>query len=505
MLTMTRELRAAVYAAVSSGPQAAQDKVSIDVQLTQGRAVAERAGAVLVAELVVPGQSRSIDLWEDAIHPERGIPAFRELRDLLDARAIDVLIFLNWSRLARTESLGAAIRAKCKRAGVQMYDISNPPRQFGVAEYNQGRSIIDAVLTINAEAEVTELKRRHETGMKGRTLAGRTPGGLPVWGYIKRWEVKKNDDDRTVGKPVEVIELDPVAAPWVRQIFQWYVDGASGITIAQRLNDAGVRRTRGGMWNNGKVYRLLDRVWRYAGYSEINRLGEREYVIARGNWEPIISEALAREVVAQRAQREIDKGWTEAPYVLSGVVVCGHCGRRMHVQANRRPLTGQHQMELICPSNHRNRLRSYRRALAAVRQWIQNMPDEFNVEDVDNTTPIVVEIGRLSQSGQNLVAARQRASDAYIMGLIDLPEFQRKCQELDGRILDIQKQIAGLTAQLDENMEQGTRTDKLQEIKQNGLYWLEQAGPEANNWMRRHIQVTTDPEDRKRFRVQDVF
>lgn len=496
---MTKELRCAVYAAVSSGPQAAQDKVSIDVQLSQGKAVAERAGAVLVAELIVPGQSRSIDLWEDAIHPERGIPAFRALADLLDARAIDVLIFLNWSRLARTESLGAAIRAKCRRAGVQMYDISNPPRQFGVPEYNQGRSIIDSILTINAEAEVNELKRRHETGMKGRTLAGRTPGGIPVWGYVKRWEAREK------GPPVEVIEIDPKAAPWVQQIFQWYVDGASGETIAQRLNDAGIRRTRGGAWNNGKVYRLLDRVWRYAGYSEINRLGEREYVIARGNWEPIISETMARQVVDLRKTRELDKGWTEAPYVLSGVVVCGHCGRRMHVQNNPRPGTHRRQMELVCPSNHHNRLRSYRRVLAAVRAWIENMPDEFDVEDEDNTTPIVMEIGRLSQAAQNLVAARQRASDAYIMGLIDLVEFQRKCEELDARILDLQAQIARLSKQLDESMELGTRADRLQEIKERGLYWLQQTGPEANTWMRRHIQVTTDPEDRRRFIVQDIF
>lgn len=52
--------RVAIWAAVSSLPQA--KKVSLEDQLAQGRAHAERHNATVVAELVVPGESRGKSL-----------------------------------------------------------------------------------------------------------------------------------------------------------------------------------------------------------------------------------------------------------------------------------------------------------------------------------------------------------------------------------------------------------------------------------------------------------
>ena len=88
------------WAAVSSLPQA--KKVSIDDQLAENRQHAERHDGQVVAELVVPGESRSIVLFEDAC---RRIDAYAELKRLIDGRAFDVLVYLDRSRLGRKASL----------------------------------------------------------------------------------------------------------------------------------------------------------------------------------------------------------------------------------------------------------------------------------------------------------------------------------------------------------------------------------------------------------------
>lgn len=82
--------RVAIWAAVSSLPQA--KKVSLDDQLASGRSHAALHNASVVAELVVPGESRDIVLFEEAC---RRIGAYETLKGLIDNRTIDVLIYLD--------------------------------------------------------------------------------------------------------------------------------------------------------------------------------------------------------------------------------------------------------------------------------------------------------------------------------------------------------------------------------------------------------------------------
>jgi hypothetical protein len=59
-------LRWVSWAAVSSQPQAAADKVSIPEQLRLNAEHVAKHGGAVVAELVIPGESRDIDTWEEA-------------------------------------------------------------------------------------------------------------------------------------------------------------------------------------------------------------------------------------------------------------------------------------------------------------------------------------------------------------------------------------------------------------------------------------------------------
>ena len=105
--------RVAIWAAVSSLPQA--KKVSLEDQLRVGRDHAAQHNAQVVAELVVPGESRDIVLFEEAC---RRIAAYEQLQGLINAKAIDVLVYLDRSRLGRTAALSMAVVELCKSAGI---------------------------------------------------------------------------------------------------------------------------------------------------------------------------------------------------------------------------------------------------------------------------------------------------------------------------------------------------------------------------------------------------
>src|SRR5690606_34972617 len=105
------------WAAVSSLPQA--QKISLDDQLAVNRQHIEKHDGILIAELVVPGESRDIVLFEEAAAK---MDAYAQLKALLDAKAFDVLICLNRSRLGRTLALAETVAELCRRAGVFVYE-----------------------------------------------------------------------------------------------------------------------------------------------------------------------------------------------------------------------------------------------------------------------------------------------------------------------------------------------------------------------------------------------
>mgnify|MGYP001016390135 FL=1 len=92
--------RAISWVAVSSKPQF--EKESPDEQRKENRVAADRIGAEIVAVLEVPGQSREYMEYTEA---EANIGAYRQLREMLKAGAVDLLIARDMSRLGRRSAL----------------------------------------------------------------------------------------------------------------------------------------------------------------------------------------------------------------------------------------------------------------------------------------------------------------------------------------------------------------------------------------------------------------
>lgn len=157
------------WAAVSSLPQA--QKISLQDQLATNRQHIALHEGTVVAELVVPGESRNIVLFEDAA---RRMEAYAQLKTLIDQRAFDVLVYLDRSRLGRKASLSMAVVELCHEAGIATYETENPPSSLDVDDSHDDM-LLGAIKSVGAQREIAKLKQRHRTGMIGRVQDGKFP------------------------------------------------------------------------------------------------------------------------------------------------------------------------------------------------------------------------------------------------------------------------------------------------------------------------------------------
>ena len=146
---------------------------------------------------------------------------------------------------------------------------------------------------------------------------GRIPPGQPPFGY------------RKIDKTFEIHEAE---ASIIRTIFRRYNEGASQYRIVRELNEAGHLKN-GKPWRATNIGRTLDSAT-YAAF----RLLDDELI--PGTWEPIVDRDLWKRLVDKRRLAPLQiprqRGHKKPKQLLSGLIVCGNCGRRAYHLRRRR-------------------------------------------------------------------------------------------------------------------------------------------------------------------------
>lgn len=484
----TRPLRWVSWAAVSSQPQATPDKISIPLQLEQNRLAAEKHGGEIVAELVIPGESRSIDTWEEAC--ER-IDAYAQLAELLNARAFDVLVYYDASRLARTASVGFTIRQLCLRRKIALYPTTSPPAEL-VSRWRHDQAVVDAFQSIGAQDEVAKLVERKRVGMVGKIKRGEMPTKAP-YGYRRVF-----DPDGA-----KRIVIDETQAAAVRAIFRHFVEGMPYQTIANRLNDMGsLPPRRAGGWDNIAVYNITLNVWVYAGYAEFNRRSVHgdPYVRARGQWVPILDEETVKAAELEREQRAINRNIVHAPHRLSSICRCASCGGTLTVTVH-----GWHAHQ---EGGNPARIYEYVRCVAhtpvvqvrsdAVIAYIDKEIRALAHADLyalansaaDPLEDLRIEATESEAAAARLAQSMRRADDAYVAGLMDEERYREQVERLRAQADATRRQIEALYTQMADIEEAGPRLQRLTDVRDNGLTRLHNPDKAAaNRWLRHHVMV----------------
>ena len=161
-----------------------------------------------------------------------------------------------------------------------------------------------------AQMELDGMKERMSMGVRARLKAGKANTGQNSYGYMR------------VGEKIHIVEEE---ARWVRQVFEWYIQGIPLLQIRKRLISAnapqkGSSIPRRIQWARSSVQTILKSVEEYAyGFKLHSRSGETYQILI----EPILDIPTYEVFIKMRAENQTHPSQRiQYDYLLSGHLKC---------------------------------------------------------------------------------------------------------------------------------------------------------------------------------------
>jgi site-specific DNA recombinase len=217
-------------------------------------------------------------------------------------------------------------------------------------------------------------------------------------------------------------QLDPIEAPIVRQMGEWFIHGFSYREIAWRLNEQGIFTRAGSPWYVGTIRQFM----KAERFAAIRLQGDKLY---DGTWPSIFNKDEWAEIQAEVLTRKSNYG--DRPkakkYLLTGLLKCA-CGGYLRGMTKRdapdRPLRRTYQ----CPTSSETERRMNTCAAMCVdadsiehylRETILTQLETPAFADVVGTNTVDKDrIAELRQELVSLNARRDQILDDYIDGTL---------------------------------------------------------------------------------------
>lgn len=361
----TDRLRIVVWCAVSSDTQAEDDKASLPDQERAGREWAQANGGLLLDVLRWDGYSR----WEsDPIsaleeYAREGRMEYHRLREMWQARALDVLWCANHSRLGRSFTMQSWVIENVIRSGARIYRAA-------------GGWITDTdypmQVAMGGFATTTEMERlRHgiRIGLDKRLQLGRPLGSSAIWSHRqvrddkgRVYTLSVDEDKRDVLERAADLILEGL--PWAKlemELYSRYGYGRGGKPYAFQMFytlfyhpvfHGHVARN----FNASAAERTIARRWVVDPYAPV----PEGIQVVRDAMPPVFT-GQRGEAIRQELLRRIDNGKGRAAHInpdtqkrrssmFSGLLVCV-CGYR-RAYRKRKPT---HRATYACESVQRRK------------------------------------------------------------------------------------------------------------------------------------------------------
>lgn len=513
--------RCVIFAAVSTKPQAGEEKDSIPTQIARARALIERREWQEVHDpLIAPGHTRSIS-W---LHEARDeVPAIADLIELAHSGQIDLVICRDYDRLARKRALLAQISEFLRQRRVQIYALDKPVEpatsfsNYRDDGYNTA-ALIEAMSGVASEEEVSRIVRRRKFGMNAVMRRGKWKVSERVtpFGYTR---LVANDQGETVRLDVPVPVDEEVSL--IKRVEGLYLDGYSYGRIADLLNSEGIPSPRGSVWQRQVIKGLLRNefycgliLWGYTRGDKVfdpdkgsfvgrdvraplvanllDRTGylpnvfdlmeypeecERDQiVIAEGKHEPIRTQRRQKELYAEMAKRRRMGGRAASTtgfcYLFTGLLKCADCGfafcgRHQEYKGNTSVYYYCSGARYGVPCDNCLYIREDRlyEAVMGVLLDILKKPEvadaylsQKNAVDHD---VLRTERDRLKGALSGLDHKRKRWDDAYETAVIDLATYQKRIAGLVDQREDIAYELGRVERQLAKSVEGHRRREEI--------------------------------------------
>ncbi len=294
--------RAAVYSRVSTAEQAEDDKASLNEQERRCREYCQEKGYDVTVSYQDIGSGTT-----------RKRPRFLEMLKDARLRQFDVIIAWKTDRLARGIYPCSALMEAIEDTGVTIETVAEL--------FDRTTFEIRAVL---GRIEVENIIQRTTMGREAKMRAGHHHVKA-AYGY---------DYDLKTHRWV----INEVEAKWVKQIFDWYVEGIASSKIARRLNTACLPtklHSRLG-WAEKTVSELVNQEF-YAGRYYRNTGQHTKKPNPSEKWILTPMPAIITEEVWQASRTRRTKNTVRSPrnsrrpYLTEYLLQCEECGTRFHV------------------------------------------------------------------------------------------------------------------------------------------------------------------------------
>lgn len=346
MLATTLTKQAFIYCRVSGRAQVTEGN-GLDSQEDVCRAYAKQHGYEVIR---VFQEVKSGAYWRDR-------PALLEMLDLVRARAIDVVILSELSRLSRNNAHVAVLMDEARHHDVKFL--------FNDEVFEDGAV---GQLILNAKGFAAEIERERIAMRTQAGLERRVNQGMMRATRFAPYGYKWSGED---GKKTTFL-IVPEEADVLRGVYEELSRGGSCRAIADRLNREGVSKLSGGYWRSSNLAKLLrnpiykgePHAYRYKGRHDQRvareRRGERiegstendvlpgvplkggaPAIVSAEMWQSAIDVIEGNQKRATRSTKNLEES-----LLRGGFVVCGYCGHFMQHKTARSYIDRQRGKEV---------------------------------------------------------------------------------------------------------------------------------------------------------------
>lgn len=357
----------------------------------------------------------------------------------------DVIIVESIDRLSRTVADTASLCDDLDFAQVRLIAVSE-----SIDTIDPNARMMLGIKATLAQQFLTELGNKTRRGQRGAAKKGQATGGLPH-GYTSVPQRHEKGKSRQ-----SVIEIDEKAAEVVRRIFKLWIDGHSYRSIATKLNEDGIRTPRGASkrntrgWPASTVREILrnpmyigERTWGVRNWRKVPKTKKRSYrqtpeedverifhpelrIVDEKTWSA--AQERIKAVANKYAPKDTpNRGKTptrKTSYVLSGLLVCAHCGGNMAI------VGGQNSRYYRCTNN-------FSRGTCPIKQSVRETQISHAILGVVRKQ--LSDAPALAYLAEML---KRNAKHAVTNGKEEASKLNREINKIEGRIENLVEAVA---------------------------------------------------------------
>ena len=377
-------MKAVIYARFSSTKQREE---SIEGQIRECMGYAEKNNIKIVETYIDRAASASKDT-------DKRLGFLRMVKDSAKHQ-FDAVLVWKLDRFARDRYDSAHYKHILKKNGVRVVSATEH-----IAEGPEG-IILESMLEGMAEYYSAELSEKIHRGQKENALKGLNNGGGVPLGYRLNSDSKK-------------LEVDPIMAPVVREIFKRYSSGETIREIKDDLNDRGIR-TRKGTEFKYSTFNVLLKNRKY--------IGEYQYqdVVIPDGVPAIVPLEVFNKVqnIKEKNKHAPGMGKAEIPFLLTTKLFCGECGKLM-VGESGTSQTGRRYHYYKCGGAKR---KSGCKKKPVRKEWIEDLV-------IQKTMEVIMDDNLLDRIAKRLL--KVQGEENYDIKIIDkrLQEVEKGIENL---------------------------------------------------------------------------